>query len=230
MAGIGRVTPDMGPCRGLSRRQAARWLRTDEGRAWARASGKRGEDLLDHVVAGSERKAARINRAATNKHEASNMDIMKTLRSLTEAEFTTAVTTAAKAKFPELSAARAFSKVFEDQGPEGVAVRRAWLIVKGVVPADSPEREYGLGNSRGISGGALSGREYAASDSEVEDDAEDDRFDALAALERLAERERRRDPSLSKAQSFTRVFVDPANVALAKAERRQAMKKLGVAV
>jgi hypothetical protein len=62
--------------------------------------------------------------------------------------------------------------------------------------------------------------EYTARDAEIEDDA-------LKQLEQLAAQERRRNPSLSKAQSFTKVYVDPANIALVKRERAQNRPRVG---
>ncbi len=43
----------------------------------------------------------------------------------------------------------------------------------------------------------------------------------LDELNALAEQERRRNPGMSKALAFSKVYTDPANAALAQRERRQ---------
>lgn len=50
--------------------------------------------------------------------------------------------------------------------------------------------------------------------------AEDDE-NALDELNALAEQERKRNPGMTKAQSFAKVYTDPANSELARAERQQ---------
>jgi hypothetical protein len=136
----------------------------------------------------------------------STQRILKNVSEMSEAQYTRIVTDYARKQYPTLTKERAFCKVFEDPSAEGVAIRRAWRISKG------DEHVNPLGGG------------------EVEDDEADEAGDPLDKLERLAAEERRRNPKLSKAQSFARVYVDPANVALAKAERRQSMRKIGVAV
>jgi hypothetical protein len=201
---------DMDSARGLSRRECVEWIMTtDEGLAWANAN----DWSIDKLVALSAASADRANKrreAASNKRETPTMNsterILKNLRSMTEAEFTAIVTRVAKLQHPELSAARAFAKLFEDPGPEGVAIRKCWQIAK------------------------AANDEYSPMLDPDNDEADDDDESALDELNALAEQERRKNPKLSKAQAFTRVFVDPSNAALAKRERMQSMRKIGVAV
>jgi hypothetical protein len=94
-----------------------------------------------------------------------------------------------------------------------------------VVPADASELEYLPGRTRGVMSGPLDESETNAADAEITDNANDD---AMALLERLAAALRVRDPSLSKAQAFTKAYVD--NPRLAAKERRSAMARLGVEI
>ena len=63
---------------------------------------------------------------------------------------------------------------------------------------------------QGIAAGALD-----------EPSEDDDENDALDELKTLAAEERRRNPKLSKARPFTKVYTDPANAKLAQRERRR---------
>jgi hypothetical protein len=51
--------------------------------------------------------------------------------------------------------------------------------------------------------------------------------DALAQLEALVAQMRAASPELSKAQAFSRVYQDPANIGLVKRERQQARARMG---
>jgi hypothetical protein len=233
---ISRVTPDMGPCKGLSRRECRDWLaHTDEGRQWAAQHGRTqsmgqmaavlanlSANAADKINAAAERRAAASNKQHSEAHTMGISTTLKALHGMDEHTFVKIVTRAASAQFPALSGPQAFTKLFTADDEAGRAIRAAHAITKGqVVGSDSPEREYLPARSRGVESGALSGREYAASDAALEDDAEDDRFDALAALEALAERERRRNPGMSKAIAFSKVYCDPNNTRLAQLERAQ---------
>jgi hypothetical protein len=220
--------PDLGPCRGLSRREAARWLvNTDAGRQWARARGGSMAEMTRELCALSASAAGEVNArrlAATATKEApmSTETILKNLKAMGEHEFVRVVTKAAKAQYPQLPAAVAFTKLFTSDDSEGAAIRAAWLISKGVVDADGPEAQYMRTRTRGVAGGALD-------PDEVADEAEDEQDDALDALNELAAQERRRNPKLSKAQSFAKIYVDPSNARLAQRERAQSRRRLGVA-
>ncbi len=120
--------------------------------------------------------------------------ILKNLRSMGEAEFVKIVTDHARTVHPTLTKEQAFTKVFTAADSEGQAIRRCWLIAKG----------------QDIASGPL--------DEPITDD---DDADALDELNELAEQERRRNPGMSKAVAFTKVYTDPANAALAQRERRQ---------
>ena len=122
-------------------------------------------------------------------------DMNKTLRSVGEAGFTKMVEKYAKTVHPTLTREQAFTKVFTSDDDEGRAIRRAWQIAKG----------------QGIPAGAL--------DEPSEDD--DEEGDALDELNELAAEERRRNPGMSKAVAFSKIYTDPANAKLAQRERRQ---------
>ena len=97
-------------------------------------------------------------------------------------------------KLPNETASQAFTRIFLEDSAQGAAIRKFWQISKG----------------QGIAAGVL--------DEPSEDD--DEEGDALDELNELAAEERRRNPKLSKAQAFTKVYVDPANAKLAQRERR----------
>jgi hypothetical protein len=127
----------------------------------------------------------------------STTTLLKALQGMTESEFVKIVTRVAKEQFPSLSGAAAFTKLFTDDNPESAAIRTAHAIVKRAA----------------IGGGAV---DESPPD---EDDLED--ADALEELEELAEQERRRNPGMSKAVAFSKIYCDPANARLAQRERAQ---------
>jgi hypothetical protein len=86
-----------------------------------------------------------------------------------------------------------FVKLYTANDDDGLAIRRATQILKGFPVATQV-------------GGA------AARDV-------DDPKDALRQLEELAEKLRAQFPELSKAQAFSKVYTDPKNAALVRAER-----------
>jgi hypothetical protein len=177
----------------LTREEALHFLVHDpNGRSFARQRREPISDLADYLVEASKR--------AINKSNEVNMDsstrILKNVRSMGEAAYTKVVTDYAKRQFPELTRERAFAKVFGAPDGEGLAIRRAWLISKGVdLPSDARD--------------------------EPSDDTDDtgDGFDALAKLEALGAEVRKRNPQLTKAQAFTKAYAD--NPELAARERRQ---------
>ena len=130
----------------------------------------------------------------TNKQDNTMQNMTKTLREVGEAGFTKMIETYAKTVHPTLTREQAFTKVFLADDAEGAAIRRAWQISKG----------------QGIAAGALD-----------EPSEDDDEGDALDELNALAAEERRRNPKLTKQAAFTKIYVDPANAALAAKERRQ---------
>jgi hypothetical protein len=99
----------------LTRAEALHWLSHDRnGRSLARERGEPLDVLADLIVEASK------NRAATKRKSSdmtSTATLLKTLRSMTESEFTMVITKAAKQQHPELPPARAFAAVFEDPGP-----------------------------------------------------------------------------------------------------------------
>jgi hypothetical protein len=129
----------------------------------------------------------------TEKREAPKMDMTKTLREVGEAGFTRMIEKYAKTVHPTLTKEQAFTKVFLADDDEGRAIRRTHQIAK-QGPLD---------------------------DDAAEDEAEGVEDDALEELEELAQQERRRNPKLTKAQAFAKVYTDPANAKLAQRERVQ---------
>ena len=131
----------------------------------------------------------------TEKREAtmdSTTRMLKNVRSMGEHEYTRIVGDYAKRLYPELTRERAFVKVFTSDDAEGRAIRHFWQISK-----------------------------QAPLDDEPVDDADEEDEDALAELETLAAEVRRRCPTLTKAQAFTKAYTDPANAKLAARERAQ---------
>ena len=128
----------------------------------------------------------------TEKREAPKMDMTKTLRAVGEAGFTRMIEKYAKTVHPTLTKEQAFTKVFTADDDEGAAIRRAWMISKQGIAAGAPDEP-----------------------------TDDDDENALDELNELAEQERRRNPKLTKAQAFTKIYTDPANAKLAQRERRQ---------
>jgi hypothetical protein len=184
----------------LDKATALHWLLHDS----------RGAALLDRVDLPAKDVADLLVRAAAMKrNEVSKMEsttrILKNVRSMGEAEYTRIVTNYAKQQYPELTRERAFAKVFEAPDGEGRAIRTAWLIAKGGSIASGPlDADEAGDEGRGVVADAL-----------------DDEADALAELERLTVEVRRRDPSLTKAQAFAKVYQDPDNARLAQRERMQ---------
>jgi len=114
--------------------------------------------------------------------------------SISEFELTSLIVEQAKAEHPDMSDAAAFSKAFCSASPAGETLRRAVAIAKGA-PAPTPAAD----DDRDIGGGA----------------------DALAELERHAERLRAAQPALTFQQAFARVYSDPQHARLVRRERRQ---------
>jgi hypothetical protein len=234
MSGQRRVTR---PC---TEREAAVWLtRTAEGRQWANQhrGSKSMRQLVFEACEASRLAAAAVNAAAardqaTDKRKEAPMSstttILKSARALGEHGVTALIQKHADSvRLPNETSAQAFVRVFTADDATGKALRYVHSVAKGVVTADSPD---GLGRSEGVRSGALSASAYDASDAELEDSAEDDRDSALALLEQLADKLRAKRPELSKAAAFSKVYCDPANVALAARERAQSRRRLGVAV
>jgi hypothetical protein len=125
--------------------------------------------------------------------------ILKNLRSMGEHQFSKILGDYARQVHPTLPAAVAFAKIFTEDSPEGIAIRRAWLISKG----------QGLAATS------------ALDESDVDDANDEIEGGALERLEELAAEERRRNPGMSKAAAFSKVYIDPANARLAQRERQQ---------
>jgi hypothetical protein len=143
-----------------------------------------------------------------------------------EREFTWMVTQAAKAVYPTLTEAATFSKMF--QGSE--LLRRAHQVVQYVKSDDSSDLDDAFDDNprRGYRQRAQTPED--ARDDRQKDDVEpldsindedgDYQGDAYEELEARAEKLRKHDPSLSHAQAFAKIYQDPANRELVRAERR----------
>ncbi len=117
---------------------------------------------------------------------------------LTEAEFTEILMDHARlSKRDRETAAQAFARIFSDMSPEGVQLRKAHAIVKGLAIIEP--RQVG-------------GRDATAVDNPT---------GALAQLQKLAEEQRQRNPALTLDQAFARVYSDPLNRELAARERQE---------
>lgn len=123
---------------------------------------------------------------------------------ISEEEFTEAVTDFAVKRDARAgeSRAQAFSRVFCANDETGVTLRKACAIIKNAPMMVLVEPVQ-------------------------VDKATADPEDALAALNKLAEDEARRNPALSTSQAFAKVYQD--NPQLAAAERRQSRARFGIA-
>jgi hypothetical protein len=194
-------------CRGCTPKEAAIWLRdTPEGRLWARQrEGTKSMAQLVHEAVEASRLAAdeanKHSGATTKEAPMSTATVLKNIKAMGEHGVTKLIQKYADSvKLPGETSAQAFTRVFTADTDEAKALRYVHAVSK---DADYPR------------------------DPDFEDDRDADDEAALDELERLAEAERRKNPKLSKAQSFTKVFTDPANSRLAQRERRQAMRKIG---
>jgi hypothetical protein len=95
-------------------------------------------------------------------------------------------------RLPNESAAQAFVRIFSEDSPQGLAIRKCWLLSKGqsIITDD---------------------------DDDARNNNDDD--DAMEELEALAAAERERKPSLTKAAAFSKVYAE--NPELAAKERLQ---------
>jgi hypothetical protein len=178
-------------------------LHSPDGRALLRDTPNASIDALAaHLLEASRR-------APTNKREATEMDpttkILKSARQLGEHGMTALIQKYADSnRLPNETSAQAFTRIFTDESNTGQALRHVYAIAKGqaVAPIDEP------------------------ADDDERDDADDVEV-ALRRIESLADQLRARFPSLTKAQAFSKIYTDPANVALAKRERRASMRRIG---
>jgi hypothetical protein len=111
---------------------------------------------------------------------------------LTEAEFVQFATEAAVGKFPGETPDRAFTRMFTDNGADGLVLRQAHRVV----------RDEQLGPTAKAAGRGSNS--------------------AYGELQAKAAEYRKAHPELSEAQSFAKVYVDPTNAALSKRERDEA--------
>jgi hypothetical protein len=126
--------------------------------------------------------------------------VAKGSTSLTELEIVEAATAVASERYPGLTKAQSFDRVYSDPGDEGRLLRSACSIAKAA--------EFAVaGLPVQVVGGA---------------DAQDV-DDPSAAIEALHELGRKLYPQLTEAQAFEKVFSDPKHAALAaRAHRRPA--------
>jgi hypothetical protein len=112
---------------------------------------------------------------------------------LTETEFVTLATEDAVRKFPgEKTADRAFTRMFTDNGADGLAIRRAHRVVRA--------EQLGTAHAKAADRGSNS---------------------AYGELMHKAEAYREAHPELSISQAFEKIYTARDNVELAKRERRE---------
>jgi hypothetical protein len=172
------------------------------------------DQLADHVCEASRRPTEKREVSKMDHHlelilksEAAMHALCKQLTAnggggLTHPEFDGYLARYAAGKYPALHVGNAIARVLAEETPIAKAYSAVHAFYKAQPVVDDEEED----------------------DDEDEHDGDDS--DALAELEQLAEQERRRDPQLTKAQSFTKVYVDPVNARLAQRERRQSLTKM----
>jgi hypothetical protein len=121
---------------------------------------------------------------------------------LSEADFTEIVKASAmeERRSTTETPEQAFARVFTAHTADGLAIRKAHQIVKNFPSMMRTEPVQ-------VGGAAAQ--------------AVDDPVDALAQLQKLAEEQRKRSPTLTIEQAFARVYSAPENASLAAAERSQ---------
>jgi hypothetical protein len=120
--------------------------------------------------------------------------IAKGSTSISQDELVEAATKIAHARFPHLDPVRAFARVYEDQGAEGLALRKAINVAK----ASAFQVFYGAAMQPTQTVGDTS---------------------AYAELMAKAAEYRKAHPELTEAQAFAKIYEDPANLKIAKRER-----------
>jgi hypothetical protein len=124
--------------------------------------------------------------------------VAKGTTTITQDAIVDAVSKVAHERWPELTEAQAFDKIYSDSGGEGRVLRQAIDVAKAAVfeVAGLPVQVVGGADARDV----------------------DDPSAAIAALHELG---RKLYPQLTEAQAFDKVFTDPKHAALAaKAHRR----------
>ena len=151
---------------------------------------ERTENLLAIGKAGGAVAMAKIINADNDAH------------GLSEAEYTAILTQHAQKLFPDKTPDSAFAKLFADNGPDGVLLRKAHNVVKLSAFDVQPTMVGGVGATN-----------------EANDD---EQSKASRQLADMAEKLRAASATpLSADQAFARVFTDPKNAGLAaKAHRR----------
>jgi hypothetical protein len=178
---------------------------------------------LHHLLRkpGGQALLARLHKAAKTEKESSTMDsihsIMKSAgiaatcavivakgsTTISQDELVAAVSTVAHERWPQLTEAQAFDKVYSDRGEEGRVLRQAIDVAK-AMPF--------VADLAPLVVGGVDAMHAAVSDTESSE--------AYAQLQQIG---RDRWPTASEAQQFANAFADPKNAALAaKAHRRPA--------
>lgn len=121
-----------------------------------------------------------------------------------ETRFTQLATEHAQRLYPDKMPDAAFAKLFSDTGPDGVVLRKAHALTKGV---------YDHANLTPTMVGGPDQMHAAVSDTE--------QSEAYAKLQDMAERMRATSPWLSAAQAFAAVFQEPKNAKLAASAHRR---------
>jgi hypothetical protein len=123
---------------------------------------------------------------------------------ISQHEFTQLMTEHAQRMFPDKTPEGALAKLFCDSGADGVMLRKAHALTKGV---------YDRADLTPTMVGGPAATHAAVSDTE--------QSEAYAKLQDMAERMRATSPWLSSEQAFAAVFTDPKNGKLAASAHRR---------
>jgi hypothetical protein len=138
----------------------------------------------------------------------------RALGHISEHAFTDIVMDYAKQKHPDLPAATAFAKVYEERSDEGAAIRAARQQIKQRQFATEYRKRLGDPLPFEVT---LEPRSTDSLDPEA----------ALKQLHELAAEQRKRTPWMTTAQAFAAVFGDPNNATLVQRERSERRRALG---
>jgi hypothetical protein len=145
--------------------------------------------------------------------------VAKGSTSLTEHEIVEAVSKVAAERYPGLTEAQAFDRVYSDRGEEGQALRKAVAVAKSMPFQVSLEPLVAAGADAFPSAHRRSGSSPGRGD----DAGGVDAVGVSDAYEQLKQIGRQKWPTLSEAQQFVNALGDPVNRVLAeKAHRRPA--------
>jgi hypothetical protein len=133
----------------------------------------------------------------------------RALGRISEHEFSSYVMEHARKKYPADAPAVAFTKVYEERSDEGAAIRAARQQIK--------QRQFATECHKRLP--------FEVNTEPRESDSADG---ALGQLRAMATEQRKLAPYMSTAEAFRRVYENPDNAELVRAEREQRRRQLGV--